>query len=160
VMTQAFVSPARVRSFSFAWSFLFLVAGVWVLFIILPVATIADNHGIRLGLFATTPYWVIGGIILASAKKYVAGDAQSALDSLAVIARLRAQRRAGEADDALLQCQGVTVAYDGVQVLFGVDLEVRRGEIVALLGTNGAGKSTLLKAVTGLVDPSGGVIMF
>ena len=160
VMTQAFVSPARVRSLSFAWSFLFLVAGVWVLFIILPVASIADNHGIRLGLFATTPYWVIGGIILATAKRYVPGDAQAALDSLAFVTRIRAQRREGEQDDTLLQCQGVTVAYDGVQVLFGVDLEVRRGEIVALLGTNGAGKSTLLKAITGLVDPSGGVIMF
>jgi branched-chain amino acid transport system ATP-binding protein len=160
VFTQAFVSPARVRSLSFAWSFLFLVAGVWVLFIILPIASIADDHGIRWGLFATTPYWIIGGLILASAKKYVAGDAKSALDSLAFVTRIRAQRRAGEEDDALLQCQGVTVAYDGVQVLFGVDLEVRRGEVVALLGTNGAGKSTLLRAITGLVDPSGGVIMF
>ena len=158
--TQAMVSPARVRSLSFAWSFLFLVTGVWVLYIILPIASIADDQGVRWGLFATTPYWVIGGLILASAKKYVADDARAALDSLAFVTRIRAQRRLGEEDDALLQCQGVTVAYDGVQVLFGVDLEVRRGEVVALLGTNGAGKSTLLKAVTGLVDPSGGVIMF
>ncbi len=160
VMTQAFVSPARVRSLSFAWSFLFLVAGVWVLFIILPVASIADAHGIRLGLAATTPYWVIGGAILASAKRFVAADAKAALDSLAFVTRIRAQRLAGEHDHALLQCQGVTVAYDGVRVLFGVDLEVHEGEVVALLGTNGAGKSTLLKAITGLVDPSGGVVMF
>ena len=158
--TQAMVSPARVRSLSFAWSFLFLVAGVWVLFIILPIASIADNHGIRVGFAATTPYWVIGGIILASAKRYVADDAKAALDSLAFITRIRAQRQAGKEDDALLHCQGVTVAYDGVQVLFGVDMEVRRGEVVALLGTNGAGKSTLLKAITGLVDPTGGVVLF
>ncbi len=52
------------------------------------------------------------------------------------------------------------VAYDKVQVLFGVDLEVRRDEIVALLGTNGAGKSTLLKAISGLVDPIQGSITF
>jgi branched-chain amino acid transport system ATP-binding protein len=52
------------------------------------------------------------------------------------------------------------VAYDGVQVLFGVDLEVGEGEIVALLGTNGAGKSTLLRAISGLVDPIGGRIVF
>ncbi|MGA2519555.1 MAG: ATP-binding cassette domain-containing protein, partial [Acidimicrobiales bacterium] len=64
-------------------------------------------------------------------------------------------------DDApLLVCRGVHVAYDKVRVLFGVDLEVRRGEIVALLGTNGAGKSTLLKAVSGLVDPVDGSIVF
>ncbi|MBC7374480.1 MAG: ATP-binding cassette domain-containing protein [Frankiales bacterium] len=61
---------------------------------------------------------------------------------------------------ALLSCRGVDVAYDKVQVLFGVDLDVQRGEIVALLGTNGAGKSTLLKAVSGLVDPVGGQIVF
>ena len=160
VMTQAFVSPARVRSLSFAWSFLFLVAGVWVLFIILPVATIADDHGIRLGLAATTPYWVIGGVVLATAKRYVAADAKAALDSLAFVTSIRQQRAAGEHDHVLLHCQGVTVAYDGVRVLFGIDLEVHRGEIVALLGTNGAGKSTLLKAITGLVDPTGGVILF
>jgi branched-chain amino acid transport system ATP-binding protein len=160
VMTQAFVSPARVRSLSFAWSFLFLVAGVWVLFIILPIASIADEHGIRLGLAATTPYWVIGGIILATSKRFVASDAKSALDSLAFVTRVRQQRLSGEQDDVLLHCQGVTVAYDGVQVLFGVDLEVHRGEVVALLGTNGAGKSTLLKAITGLVDPTGGVVLF
>jgi len=62
--------------------------------------------------------------------------------------------------DPVLVCAGVEVAYDGVQVLFGVDLEVAEGEIIALLGTNGAGKSTLLKAISGLVDPIGGVIHF
>ena len=54
----------------------------------------------------------------------------------------------------LLSCHGVDVCYDKVQVLFGVDIEVHDGEIVALLGTNGAGKSTLLKAVSGLVRPT------
>ena len=61
---------------------------------------------------------------------------------------------------ALLECRGVDVCYDKVQVLFGVDLEVHEGEIVALLGTNGAGKSTLLKAVSGLVRPTAGRIVF
>ncbi|MCL4422447.1 MAG: ATP-binding cassette domain-containing protein [Actinobacteria bacterium] len=61
---------------------------------------------------------------------------------------------------ALLECKSVEVAYDGVQVLFGVDLVVGQGEIIALLGTNGAGKSTLLKAISGLVDPIGGSIHF
>jgi branched-chain amino acid transport system ATP-binding protein len=60
----------------------------------------------------------------------------------------------------LLVCRGVHVAYDKVRVLFGVDMEIRRGEIVALLGTNGAGKSTLLKAVSGLVEPIEGSIVF
>lgn len=160
VTTQAFVSPARVRSLSFAWSALFLLAGVWVLFLILPVSAVADHHGIRVGLAATAPYWVIGGIVMATAKRFVAGDTQSALDTLALVTRVRRERVHDEESGVLLTCQGVSVAYDGVKVLFGVDLEVRKGEILALLGTNGAGKSTVLKAITGLVDPVGGVILY
>jgi len=54
----------------------------------------------------------------------------------------------------------VDVAYGPVQVLFGVDFDVERGEIVALLGTNGAGKSTLLKALSGLIAPTAGTVTF
>src|SRR6476646_3462660 len=67
---------------------------------------------------------------------------------------------AAEGSGTLLSCRGVDVAYDKVQVLFGVDIDVEQGEIVALLGTNGAGKSTLLKAVSGLVHPIAGRIVF
>ncbi|HWB65409.1 MAG TPA: ATP-binding cassette domain-containing protein [Mycobacteriales bacterium] len=62
--------------------------------------------------------------------------------------------------DALLQCRGVQARYGAMQVLFGVDLDVREGETVALLGTNGAGKSTMLKAVSGLMSPSPGRVHF
>src|SRR5205807_2416566 len=54
---------------------------------------------------------------------------------------------------------GVDAGYDGVQILFGVDLAVEEGDVVALLGTNGAGKSTLLRAVSGLLRPSRGSIL-
>ncbi len=60
----------------------------------------------------------------------------------------------------LLVCDKVEVAYGSVQVLFGVDMEIEDGEIVALLGTNGAGKSTVLKAISGLIKPIGGRIYF
>jgi ABC-type branched-subunit amino acid transport system ATPase component/predicted MFS family arabinose efflux permease len=60
----------------------------------------------------------------------------------------------------LLETKDLTVSYDGVQVLFGVDLRIREGEIVALLGTNGAGKSTTLNAINGLVQPDGGNVWF
>ena len=50
----------------------------------------------------------------------------------------------------LLQVQGLAAWYGAAQVLFGVDLQVGRGEVVALMGRNGAGKSTTLKAIVGL----------
>ena len=63
-------------------------------------------------------------------------------------------------DDALLTVEGLELGYDGVQVLFGIDITVGRGEMVALLGTNGAGKSTVLRAVCGLSQPSAGRVVF
>src|SRR5581483_7559051 len=51
-------------------------------------------------------------------------------------------------------------AYGDVQVLWDVDLEVRQGEIVALVGSNGAGKSTLLSTISGLLQPLSGSIVF
>jgi branched-chain amino acid transport system ATP-binding protein len=65
-----------------------------------------------------------------------------------------------EGEDVLLRCTEVQVKYGALQVLFGAELEVREGEVVALLGTNGAGKSTLLKAIAGTVSPSGGRVVF
>ena len=57
-----------------------------------------------------------------------------------------------------LTVRGLDVAYDKVQVLFGVDLDVPRGQITALLGTNGAGKSTLLRAIGGVAPVTAGSI--
>ncbi len=61
---------------------------------------------------------------------------------------------------ALLEIREVDVFYGDVQVLYGLSLEVREGEIVALLGSNGAGKTTTLRAVAGLRTPRRGEILF
>jgi ABC-type branched-subunit amino acid transport system ATPase component/ABC-type branched-subunit amino acid transport system permease subunit len=86
------------------------------------------------------------------------GDAGSAVDTLPV------EPVVAPSDDGdervLLRCSGVNAAYGQLQVLFGIDLTVHEGEIVALLGTNGAGKSSLLKSVTGLLPASKGRVTF
>ena len=57
-----------------------------------------------------------------------------------------------------LSVRGLDVAYDKVQVLFEVDIDIPQGQITALLGTNGAGKSTLLKAIGGVVPVTAGTL--
>ena len=60
----------------------------------------------------------------------------------------------------LLHIDAIDVFYGDVQVLYGLTLEVREGEIVTLLGSNGAGKTTTLRAVSGLRPPLRGEISF
>ncbi len=58
----------------------------------------------------------------------------------------------------LLEVRSAVVGYGQITALHGVDIEVRAGEAVAVLGANGAGKSTLLKAIVGFVEPRSGAI--
>lgn len=53
--------------------------------------------------------------------------------------------------EPLLSLRGLRAGYGDFQALFGIDLDLSQGEVLALIGANGAGKSTLLKAITGLV---------
>jgi branched-chain amino acid transport system ATP-binding protein len=58
----------------------------------------------------------------------------------------------------VLKLEGVHAFYGPIHVLFGIDLEVGDGEIVALLGTNGAGKTTILRTISGVLKPTLGSI--
>lgn len=62
--------------------------------------------------------------------------------------------------EPILQTKGIEKSFFGVQVLKGIDFEVRKGEIMGLVGENGAGKSTLMKIITGLYTNDGGTILF
>ena len=60
--------------------------------------------------------------------------------------------------EKLLQLKGINKAFNGVQVLFNIDLELYSGEILCLVGENGAGKSTLIKILSGAEAPGSGTI--
>ncbi|HET6794745.1 MAG TPA: MFS transporter [Acidimicrobiales bacterium] len=143
--TVALVITPRLRAQAYSWSLLFFSLGAiaWQL----PIGAIADHHGERMAILVLAALVAGGGLIALTVPRFILSDLEQA--------RRNEETRA---TSALLTCRGVDVAYDQVQVLFGVDLEVHEGEIVALLGTNGAGKSTLLKAISGINDPVGGAI--
>ncbi|MDP1793581.1 MAG: MFS transporter [Acidimicrobiales bacterium] len=92
---QALVSPARERSLAFSLGAIFLVLGV-IVFGALGLGTIADDHGLRWGIAALAPWWVVGGLIAATAGKFVEGDVQQAM--LASVAEAEAaEAKAAEA---------------------------------------------------------------
>ena len=67
---------------------------------------------------------------------------------------------AGTAADVVLRLDGVHTYYGHIHALQGITLDVRKGEIVTLLGTNGAGKTTTLKTISGLLHPREGTVEF
>ena len=119
------------------------------------------------GIATWSDQWKIGllGLPLMAVGWAMRRFADPARDTETVMAHSRATtvpRRVLAADSGppLLSVEGVSVSYGSVQVLFGVDLQVEEGAVVALLGTNGAGKTTLLRAISGLEPTVGGRIVY
>ncbi len=72
----------------------------------------------------------------------------------------RGSDRAVSENVALLSVTGLEGGYEQVQILWGVDLEVSAGEMVAIIGSNGAGKTTFLKTISGIVRSRAGTMVF
>ena len=147
------IAPPELRSSAYA-----IGQVIWLLGAIpaLLTALIADAWGYGWAFAFAAVILARGSFHVLTVAKYVDAD----------VARRDPQhvdegaRTDEDGNVLLLETKDLTVSYDGVQVLFGVDLRIREGEIVALLGTNGAGKSTTLNAINGLVEPDGGNVWF
>jgi ABC-type branched-subunit amino acid transport system ATPase component/sugar phosphate permease len=153
----AAVTPYRLRSMGFATIglYLSLIGGLGGA---LLVGTLANSLGDRAALvIVAPPAALLGGILIAYGAKFVRGDMAMAASEL-IEERDERVRMAEGADVPMLQIRHLDFSYGPVQVLFDVNLDVRQGEVLALLGTNGAGKSTLLRAISGLGFADRGVV--
>jgi branched-chain amino acid transport system ATP-binding protein len=148
------IVPPRMRGLGLQTATPWELLGLAMAPIVTSVAV--STLGLKAGMIFFAIPLLPAAAILASTAGHIERDIENARrDALAEV-ELRKLREAGES--RMLLVRNLDVGYDGVQVLFGVDLDVEEGEIVALLGTNGAGKSTLLRAIVGLQDPTSGAI--
>ena len=153
----AAVVPVRLRTLGYA------LLGIYILLLggllgNVITGLVSDARGPRFALVAVSvPASVVAAALTAYGARFVRGDLSRTVEEVreeqAEYARVRQGGRV-----PVLQVRNLDAGYGPVQVLFGVDLDVHEGEVLALLGTNGAGKSTLLRAVSGLLTPSRGVI--
>jgi ABC-type branched-subunit amino acid transport system ATPase component len=152
------VTPYRLRGMGTA------LGSIYVFFIgatggSIVAALISDAWGTRAAVIAVSvPSTIVGGALLLRSAGFIRHDLSLVVSELREeLAEHERQREAPESIPAL-QVADLDFSYGHVQVLFGVTFEVKRGEVLALLGTNGSGKSTLLRVVTGLGTPSRGVV--
>lgn len=146
----------RAQAFALVGFYIFLLGGF---FGGLMVAAVADEYGERTAILVAVPFFaVLGGVLVMRGARFMKRDISLVVEEL--LDDQAEQRRIAEHPDdvPVLQVHNLDTSYGPVQILFDVNLEVRRGEVLALLGTNGAGKSTLLKTVSGLVLPDRGVV--
>ncbi len=147
------VVPVRMRGLGLQAQVPWQILGAVM---VLPAASFAETLGLDTGIAVFALPVLIGAAIIAptagTIEKDMANAAKAALADLEVAAARR------DADAPLLVVRGLEAGYSGVPVLFGVDLDVARGELVTLVGTNGAGKSTLLDVLSGSLPPTAGAI--
>jgi ABC-type branched-subunit amino acid transport system ATPase component/predicted MFS family arabinose efflux permease len=152
------VAPYHLRGLTTA------VGGIYLFFIgatggALLSAGLDQAFGPRAAvLIVIIPSSIIGGLLIIRGSHFIRNDLSLVVVELQE--ELEEHRRQAADPDSIpaLQLNNVDFSYGPVQVLFGVSFEVRRGEVLALLGTNGAGKSTALNVASGLVISHRGVV--
>jgi ABC-type branched-subunit amino acid transport system ATPase component/sugar phosphate permease len=153
----AAVSPYRIRAQAFAMLpvFVFLMGGFIGGLIAGQISDAFNNRTAMLVL--APPACLIGGWLILRGSGHIRRDISMAVEELMEEQEEARKIASGEPVPAL-QVRNLDFSYGPVQVLFDVELDVAKGEVVALLGTNGAGKSTLLRAISGLGIPDRGVV--
>jgi ABC-type branched-subunit amino acid transport system ATPase component len=155
----AAIVPFKIRGLGFALMNLYLVLVGGLAGGVLA-GVLSDRYGERTALCLLVPAsCIVAGVLVAYAGRFVRADIAMVAEELREEREEALRRASSAADDApILQVRNLDFSYGLVQVLFDVNIDVRRGEVLALLGTNGAGKSTVLRAVSGLALPDRGVV--
>jgi ABC-type branched-subunit amino acid transport system ATPase component len=120
---------------------------------------LSDAFGPRLAIpLVGVPANLLGGLFMINGARFLRNDLSLVVEEIREAEKEKRRREEHPDDIPVLQLRNIDFSYGPVQVLFDVDLDVRRGETLALLGTNGAGKSTVLRVISGLGIPSRGVV--
>jgi ABC-type branched-subunit amino acid transport system ATPase component/predicted MFS family arabinose efflux permease len=104
------------------------------------------------------PATIVGGALMLRSASFIHDDLRLVSRELREEQDEHRRRMDNPDHVAALQVSQVDFSYGQVQILFDVGFEVRKGEVLALLGTNGAGKSTILRVIAGLGTPARGVV--
>jgi ABC-type branched-subunit amino acid transport system ATPase component/sugar phosphate permease len=156
--TVSAVVPYRLRSQGFA------MVGVYIFLLgafggAVLTGQLSDAYGERTALtIVAPPATLLGGALIAYGARHVRRDISLVVEELREEQEEVMRIKTDPDHVPVLQVRNLDYSYGPVQVLFDVALDVRRGEVLALLGTNGAGKSTVLRVISGLGTAERGVV--
>jgi ABC-type branched-subunit amino acid transport system ATPase component len=152
------IVPYRLRGLGNALSSLYVFFGGATVGALIA-ALLVDIAGPRPAvLILAVPSTLIGGYLMGRGSKFIRHDMSLVVAELREEQAEQERRRSAPTEVPAIQVNSIDFSYGQVQVLFDVAFEVKKGEVLALLGTNGAGKSTILRVIAGLGTPSRGVV--